>query len=311
MAVSQRPDAGPLHNPLSTPSSQPNMVSTSQEVSRAVRVLEASASHPFQCETCSRCYKRREHLRRHARSHDASARLHHCNVCGRSFHRRDHLVEHELSHQPIRLFHCGEPGCNKTYKQWPSLYRHSRSRGHCLTSFSAANAALRYANRQAVEGNAACGDSREQDYGGQDEDGAEAIASASDPMQYFPSVIDPQSRLSSLDETAADRGRTLRRRPAGTDDAAVVVNKSARNTYSNNNNNITISGEPLAMGGSNLEGVLSNFQLGKFFYVSVVPTDFFFCCCWLCVVFFLSGGKNKRNHGGSGRKFFPCRGSGF
>lgn len=52
-----------------------------------------SALRKFQCPTCSRCYKRREHLSRHATSHTAE-RAHRCIACNGAFQRADVLKRH-------------------------------------------------------------------------------------------------------------------------------------------------------------------------------------------------------------------------
>lgn len=51
----------------------------------------------YQCEICSRSFKRNEHLTRHKRSHYAD-RPFTCPVCVRSFTRQDSLLRHLSSH---------------------------------------------------------------------------------------------------------------------------------------------------------------------------------------------------------------------
>lgn len=50
----------------------------------------------FPCSRCSKTYKRREHLQRHAASH-SSLRPHRCSFCGQSYQRADVLKRHALS----------------------------------------------------------------------------------------------------------------------------------------------------------------------------------------------------------------------
>lgn len=52
-----------------------------------------SALRKYQCRICSRRYKRREHLSRHATSHTAE-RAHRCNSCNGAFQRADVLKRH-------------------------------------------------------------------------------------------------------------------------------------------------------------------------------------------------------------------------
>ncbi|KAF5597360.1 C2H2 transcription factor [Fusarium pseudoanthophilum] len=50
----------------------------------------------FTCSRCSKTYKRREHLQRHAASH-SSLRPHRCSFCGQSYQRADVLKRHALA----------------------------------------------------------------------------------------------------------------------------------------------------------------------------------------------------------------------
>ncbi|PSR80198.1 hypothetical protein BD289DRAFT_491001 [Coniella lustricola] len=47
---------------------------------------------------CNKTFRRREHLNRHARSHDATPAAHKCFICDRSFVRKDILHRHVLQH---------------------------------------------------------------------------------------------------------------------------------------------------------------------------------------------------------------------
>lgn len=47
---------------------------------------------------CNKTFRRREHLNRHARSHDATPAVHKCFICDRSFVRKDILHRHVLQH---------------------------------------------------------------------------------------------------------------------------------------------------------------------------------------------------------------------
>ncbi|KAG7691861.1 hypothetical protein KL915_004924 [Ogataea haglerorum] len=52
------------------------------------------ADKPFECEFCSRAFKRKEHLRRHSLTH-TNYRPHVCSNCERGFRRSDNLKNHE------------------------------------------------------------------------------------------------------------------------------------------------------------------------------------------------------------------------
>ncbi|XP_054710148.1 zinc finger protein 530-like [Uloborus diversus] len=52
---------------------------------------------PFKCWYCLRCFKRKDHLRRHSLSHSGE-RPFSCNLCDRSFIRKDYLQSHLNSH---------------------------------------------------------------------------------------------------------------------------------------------------------------------------------------------------------------------
>ncbi|KAF4428780.1 C2H2 transcription factor [Fusarium acutatum] len=56
----------------------------------------SSSESGFTCSRCSKTYKRREHLQRHAASH-SSLRPHRCSFCGQSYQRADVLKRHSLA----------------------------------------------------------------------------------------------------------------------------------------------------------------------------------------------------------------------
>ncbi|KAH7217114.1 hypothetical protein BKA60DRAFT_609067 [Fusarium oxysporum] len=58
----------------------------------------SSSGAGFACPRCSKTYKRREHLQRHAASH-SSLRPHRCSFCGQSYQRADVLKRHALACQ--------------------------------------------------------------------------------------------------------------------------------------------------------------------------------------------------------------------
>ncbi|KAL9564863.1 hypothetical protein ACKAV7_011315 [Fusarium commune] len=58
----------------------------------------SSSGTGFTCPRCSKTYKRREHLQRHAASH-SSLRPHRCSFCGQSYQRADVLKRHALACQ--------------------------------------------------------------------------------------------------------------------------------------------------------------------------------------------------------------------
>ncbi|RKK96926.1 hypothetical protein BFJ71_g7496 [Fusarium oxysporum] len=60
--------------------------------------IASSSGAGFACPRCSKTYKRREHLQRHAASH-SSLRPHRCSFCGQSYQRADVLKRHAVTCQ--------------------------------------------------------------------------------------------------------------------------------------------------------------------------------------------------------------------
>ncbi|KIH93307.1 hypothetical protein SPBR_04090 [Sporothrix brasiliensis 5110] len=81
-------------------SDPPVPVSTASSTSATATTTASStsSSSPFICSVCSKSYKRREHLQRHAVSH-ASVPPHRCSICGSGYRRVDVLKRHFVTCQ--------------------------------------------------------------------------------------------------------------------------------------------------------------------------------------------------------------------
>ncbi|XP_073953365.1 uncharacterized protein [Choristoneura fumiferana] len=53
----------------------------------------------YQCDTCNRCFYRKDLLARHTKQHMPSEKLFECDVCKKKFHRRDNLRSHKRVHE--------------------------------------------------------------------------------------------------------------------------------------------------------------------------------------------------------------------
>ncbi|KAG7866707.1 hypothetical protein KL918_003604 [Ogataea parapolymorpha] len=69
-----------------------NTVISSKNIKPSINPKDANK--PFECEFCSRAFKRKEHLRRHSLTH-TNYRPHVCSNCRRGFRRSDNLKNHE------------------------------------------------------------------------------------------------------------------------------------------------------------------------------------------------------------------------
>ena len=105
----------------------------SPEVSRKCMPLYSKSKQveirPFQCETCSRRFKLKSHLKQHQLVHSASAPRHRCYDvnCSRVFKRlsamRDHFESH---HRHMARYNCIWPGCTNSYQGRSNLIIHQR-----------------------------------------------------------------------------------------------------------------------------------------------------------------------------------------
>ncbi|XP_063060089.1 zinc finger protein 541 isoform X2 [Engraulis encrasicolus] len=78
---------------------------------------------PYMCSLCNKVFPTTSSLNKHLLTHQ-SDRPHICPVCQRAFKRPDHLSGHMLTHEKRKLFHCAEPGCERSYCDAHSLKRH-------------------------------------------------------------------------------------------------------------------------------------------------------------------------------------------
>eukprot|EP00045_Choanoeca_perplexa_P012716 m.140719 g.140719 ORF g.140719 m.140719 type:complete len:401 (+) comp16112_c0_seq2:2064-3266(+) len=89
----------------------------------------------YKCPQCSRSFKHRSLLKRHARTH-GTAFAFSCTKCERKFHRKDGLDVHLLAaHSDGKLFACDQ--CENSYNHRSSLRRHLRSAHTPILSLAA------------------------------------------------------------------------------------------------------------------------------------------------------------------------------
>ncbi|XP_014261822.1 zinc finger protein 33B-like isoform X2 [Cimex lectularius] len=82
------------------------------------------ASSEFVCRTCTKCFKRKEHLNQHVKSHSVD-RPFKCRSCSRSFNRKEHMMRHELCHTGQKEYICDI--CLKTFSRKDNVRKHRRT----------------------------------------------------------------------------------------------------------------------------------------------------------------------------------------
>lgn len=89
----------------------------------------ANPNRPFECSSCDRNYKRKDHLTRHSATHecvkvDTPNQPYECTKCGRCYKRKDHLVRHS-AHECVGIdpsFTCSK--CDYRARRKYHLSRH-------------------------------------------------------------------------------------------------------------------------------------------------------------------------------------------
>lgn len=80
----------------------------------------------YECETCSKTFKRKEHLFQHKKSHSGE-RPFGCTTCGKAFSRKEHLLRHTVSHTGQKLYACDV--CQKSFSRKDNLHKHKKTHG--------------------------------------------------------------------------------------------------------------------------------------------------------------------------------------
>ncbi|CAL9704054.1 unnamed protein product [Knipowitschia caucasica] len=104
----------------------------------------------YQCDVCTKTFRRRDNLRRHRRLHaketsaadDTEEKNFQCEICAMSFSRILHLQNHIMTHSGKKPFSC--PTCNKTFTFKADMEGHIRTHTgekpfsclHCDKSFA-------------------------------------------------------------------------------------------------------------------------------------------------------------------------------
>jgi len=61
-------------------------------------VINSDDEKPFKCESCTKAFRRSEHLKRHIRSVHSNIRPFPCKFCDKKFSRSDNLAQHLRTH---------------------------------------------------------------------------------------------------------------------------------------------------------------------------------------------------------------------
>ncbi|EJD02124.1 uncharacterized protein FOMMEDRAFT_157315 [Fomitiporia mediterranea MF3/22] len=92
--------------------------------------MPTTASHPFVCTECGKCFTRRSDLNRHALLHKPDAKRYYCAYpgCSHSSLQKGNLKTHYIAkHLLQRLFQCRFHGCPKSYTDESALIKHEKS----------------------------------------------------------------------------------------------------------------------------------------------------------------------------------------
>ncbi|XP_068617733.1 zinc finger protein ZFP2-like [Battus philenor] len=69
-----------------------------QSVSVKFVAREVTDGQRYQCDTCNRCFFRKDLLARHAKNHKSNDKFYECDICKKRFHRSDNLRSHMRVH---------------------------------------------------------------------------------------------------------------------------------------------------------------------------------------------------------------------
>lgn len=80
----------------------------------------------YDCDTCTKSFKRKEHLFQHKKSHSGE-RPFVCGTCSKAFSRKEHLLRHNVSHTGQKLHTCDV--CQKSFSRKDNLHKHKKTHG--------------------------------------------------------------------------------------------------------------------------------------------------------------------------------------
>lgn len=80
----------------------------------------------YECDFCSKLFKRKEHLLQHKKSH-FGVRPFVCTTCEKAFSRKEHLLRHSVCHTGQKQYMCDV--CRKSFSRKDNLLKHKKTHG--------------------------------------------------------------------------------------------------------------------------------------------------------------------------------------
>ncbi|XP_068610978.1 zinc finger protein 574 [Brachionichthys hirsutus] len=113
-ASSESPEKGSV-------SRRPRPEAFASQLQPAHRRRKPRAERLFSCGVCGKSFKKRVHVRNHARTHTGE-RPFQCSDCGKTFSSLANLMRHNLVHSGVRPFRCDV--CHRSFSQSSNLRQH-------------------------------------------------------------------------------------------------------------------------------------------------------------------------------------------
>ena len=73
---------------------------------------------------CEKSYETRYGLKRHYNATHLDIKRFRCKYCDKRFSQKIYCIEHEFKHEGRKPYVCDYPGCNVTFRQKSSYFRH-------------------------------------------------------------------------------------------------------------------------------------------------------------------------------------------